>query len=162
MPFSSSLETARLVTCSRVEKAAICDMNSWLPTGLSGFWFFSWPTRSWRNSSLFRPLCSEDSLTFWASPAAAGLPPTPSTALISCSFRSGEYVDENAAAEVDGLDLFRGRRGVGAVVGVAGRAAAGGRLGIGPAIRRAVGRFAADRDLQRGKFEPLVGEAPLQ
>src|ERR1700733_10674198 len=148
MPFSSSLETARLVTCSRVEKAAICDMNSWLPTGLSGFWFFSWPTRSWRNSSLFSPLCSEDSFTFWASPCTFGVMPTPSTALIGCSFRSGEYVDENAAAEVDGLGLLRGRRRVGAVLGVAGRGAARGRLGVGPAVRRAVGRFAADGDLQ--------------
>src|ERR1700753_2895384 len=135
MPFNSSVETARLVTCSRVEKAAIWDMNSWLPTGLSGFWFFSWPTRSWRNSSLFRPLCSEDSFTFWASPVTFGVMPTPSTALIGFSFRSGEYVDENAAAEVDGLDLFRGRRDVGAVVGAAARAAArpplGGRRAVG-------------------------------
>src|ERR1700712_5503546 len=140
MPFSSSFETARLVTCSRVEKAAICDMNSWLPTGRSGFWFLSWPTRSWRNSSLFSPLCSEDSFTFCASPAIAGLPPTPSTALISCSFRSGEYVDEDAAAEVDGLDQIRGRRRFGAVVVIAAGAAAGGRPGRWPAAGPAAGR----------------------
>src|ERR1700761_5175415 len=147
MPFSSSFETARLVTCSRVEKAAICDMNSWLPTGLSGFWFFSWPTSSWRNSSLFRPLCSEDSFTFWAAALTFGVMPSPSTALISCSFRSGEYVDENAAAEVDGLDLFRGRRDVGAVVGVAAGAAARGRLGARPSVGRGTRRFATDGDV---------------
>src|ERR1700748_2941140 len=159
MPFSSSFETARLVTCSRVEKAAIWDMNSWLPTGLSGFWFFSWPTRSWRNSSFFRPLCSDDSLTFLASPFVAGVGPNPSTPLIGRSFRSGEYVDEDAAAEVDGLDLLRGRRGVGAVVGVAGGGAARGRARAFAAVRRGIRRFAAaGQDLDRGKFEALVGE----
>src|ERR1700744_1907079 len=157
MPFSSSFETARLVTCSRVEKAAIWDMNSWLPTGLSGFWFFSWPPRSWRNSSLFRPFCSDDSFTFLASPDTSGVMPTPSTALISCSFRSGEYVDEDAAAEVDGLDLFRRRRGVGSVVGVAAGAAARGRLRAGASVGRRTSRFAAAGDLQGGECEGPVG-----